>query len=103
VGVAKSTRRGAAQPGVEPDDGPSARRLTPQSLDGRARAAMPRLTDAEWTRVDSLLAQGQVLAAVVLYREFTRCGIAEAKNAVGERFRTSFPDQFREYRDVNDD
>jgi hypothetical protein len=44
-----------------------------------------------------------VLAAVVLYREFIRCGIAEAKNAVGERFRTSFPDQFRDYRDVNDD
>jgi hypothetical protein len=62
---------------------------------------MTQLTEADWNRVDSLLAQSKVLAAVVLYREFTRCGIAEAKNAIGERFRTRFPDQFHEYRGLD--
>jgi hypothetical protein len=64
---------------------------------------MSHLTDAEWNQVDSLLADSHVLAAIALYWELTRCGLAEAKEAIGERFRIGFPDQFRAYRDVEDD
>jgi hypothetical protein len=64
---------------------------------------MSQLTDTEWNRVDSFLSESRVLAAVVLYCELTGSSLIEAKDAIGERFRTAFPDLFSTYRDVEDD
>jgi hypothetical protein len=56
-----------------------------------------------WRQVDALLAQSQVFPAVVLFRDVTGCGIAEAKDAVGERFRLVFPDLWQAYRNIGED
>jgi hypothetical protein len=64
---------------------------------------MPELTSADWTRVDSLLSESQVLLAVKLYLDVTGRGIGDAKTAIGERFRVAFPELFREYRGVAGD
>jgi hypothetical protein len=64
---------------------------------------MPELSSADWDRVDSFLAQSQVLNAVVLFRELTGCEIGDAKAAVGERFRVRFPEIFRDYRNIGGD
>ena len=63
---------------------------------------MAELTSEDWRRVDGLLARSNVLSAVALYREVAGCGIGDAKDAVGERFRQVFPDLWQKYRDVED-
>ena len=63
---------------------------------------MSDLTPEDWRGVDLLLAESHVLSAVVLYRELSGCGIVEAKEAIGDRFRRAFPDLWRDYRDVSD-
>jgi hypothetical protein len=52
-------------------------------------------------RVDAYLATGEVLLAVVVYRQATGAGIAGAKEAIGERLWTSLPEAYRTYRDVD--
>lgn len=53
--------------------------------------------------VDGHLSQSEVFAATVLLRERTGCDIAEAKQAVGMRFRERFPYLFLSYRNLGDD
>jgi hypothetical protein len=64
---------------------------------------MSQLTDTDWNRVDSFLSESRVLAAVVLYCELTGSSLIEGQDAIGERFRTAFPDLFSTYRDVEDE
>ena len=64
---------------------------------------MAELTLEDWRRVDSLLAESQVLSAVVLYRDVTGSGIAEAKEVIGDRFRIVCPEEWRHYREVAHD
>jgi hypothetical protein len=80
-------------------DGTSIRIVVPRES---KRMPMIELTSEDWRRVDSLLAESQVLSAVALYREVARCETAEAKAAVGERFRVEFPDLWRSHRNIED-
>jgi hypothetical protein len=60
--------------------------------------------DAEtWEQIDSHLAQGEILPAIMLYRRATGFGIAEAKSAIGERFRERFPQRWAGHRNICDE
>lgn len=65
--------------------------------------AATKLTSEDWRAVDDRLAKSQVLSALVLYRSVTGCEIDDAKAAIGDRFRLTFPDLWRSYREVSDD
>ena len=54
-------------------------------------------------QLDGLLSRSQVIVAVTLLRNATGCSIADAKLAVGTRFRERFPDQFSTYTDLSDE
>ena len=64
---------------------------------------MSELTAEDWFRIDSLLGESRIFAAVMLYREIAGCGLADAKSAIGHRFQTGYPDLWREYRDVGEE
>ncbi len=53
--------------------------------------AMEILTSEQWRRIDLLLADGEPIGAIRLYREFTGLGLAMAKEAIYERARVSHP------------
>jgi len=54
-------------------------------------------------QIDEHLSRSKAIAAVALLREATGCSIAEAKEAIGTRFRERFPDQFSSYRNLSDE
>lgn len=54
-------------------------------------------------QIHEFLARGKVLVAVGLLRDATGCSIADAKLAIGMRFRECFPDQFSTYRNLSDE
>ena len=54
-------------------------------------------------RIDHHLSRSEVMAAISLLREATNCSIADAKAAIGTRFRDNFPNQFSAYQNVGDD
>ena len=58
---------------------------------------MAELSQQQWATVDSHLFAGRKIQAIKAYREATRCGLAEAKNAVDDRdsrLRQEQPGQF---------
>ncbi len=54
----------------------------------------------KWKEIDRQLSQSHVLNAVRIYRQATGCGIAQAKEAVGTRFRERYPERWASYHDV---
>jgi len=48
-------------------------------------------------RIDEHLTRSEVFKAVVLYREAMGCGISEAKDFIGARFRERFPELWEQY------
>ncbi len=63
----------------------------------------PEIPDELTAQIDELLSQSKVLVAVSLLGNATGCGIADAKCAIGTRFRERFPDQFASYRNLSDE
>jgi ribosomal protein L7/L12 len=59
------------------------------------------LTREEWHRIDTLLANNETITALKLYREFTGKSIAAAKEAIGERVRSHFPELWEEYGKIH--
>ena len=60
----------------------------------------PIPTSQQWEEIDRQLSQSCVLAAVRIYHEITGCGLAQAKEAVGTRFRERYPQGWTIYHDV---
>jgi hypothetical protein len=54
-----------------------------------------------WDRIDAHLAQSRCFAATLLYLKTTGCGIRDAKDVIGYRFRERFPELWANYQDVD--
>jgi ribosomal protein L7/L12 len=61
------------------------------------------MTEQKWQELDRLLSQSEVLKAILAYRDATGCGLADAKMAIGTRFRVHHPERFATYRQFEDE
>ncbi len=50
------------------------------------------ITPQQWDRIDQHLSRRELLVAVRLYWEVAECSLADAKAAVGIRFRERYPE-----------
>jgi hypothetical protein len=61
------------------------------------------ITPQQWEKIDRHLSEKKLLKAVALYRTASGCGLAEAKDAIGIRFRERYPDLWANYDQGLDD
>lgn len=72
----------------------------PASAGSLVAAVRSDPTTQQWKEIDQHLSRSLVLNAVRIYLEATGCGVAQAKEAIGTRFRERYPELWSSYRDV---